>query len=375
MNPLILSGVKVLELGQMLAGPYAGAVLADLGADVIKIERPEGGDDARRMGPAFLNDDALAFHVFNRGKRSMALNLAEPAELAVFHGLAQNADILINNLRPGVSEGFGIDGETLCAQHPQLIYCQISAFGHVGPMRMDPGFEPLVQAFSGLSSTNGGPDDPPTRLGASVCDQGTGMWAVIGALALLSQRARTGRGGIVSLSLLETALAWNAQKADGLTNEGSLPPRHRSGHPMLCPYEAFPTKDDPILICCGNDRLFARLAGAVDRDLWIADARYRTNRERLANKEALLAELGQVLAAKPRNEWLETFREAGVPCCEIHAVAQALQHPQVKSLGLMQHVGDTAMVLTGLPLSINGQRPRLQAEAPRLGADNARLAW
>ena len=221
----VLRGVRVLELGQVLAGPFAGAILADLGADVIKVERVQGGDDARQMGPAFRHGDAINFHIFNRGKRSVALDLKSPVGLAAFEQLAAEADIFIHNMRPGVPQSMGIDGPRLCARHPRLIYCEISAFGHVGPMAMRPGYEPLIQAFSGLSSTNGGPDDPPMRSGASMCDMGSGMWAVIGALAMLQQRQSTGRGGIVSTSLLETALAWNGQKADAYVNEGRLPKR------------------------------------------------------------------------------------------------------------------------------------------------------
>ena len=153
----------------------------------------------------------------------------------------------------------------MCALHPRLVYCGISAFGHNGPMRLEPGYEPLMQAFSGLSSTNGGPDDPPMRAGASICDQGSGMWAVIGILAMLQRRASTQRGGVVNTSLLETALVWNAQKADAWVNQGALPQRHRSGHPGFVPYEAFDTADGPLVICCGNDRLFAKLAMALGR--------------------------------------------------------------------------------------------------------------
>ena len=253
----VLHGVRVLELGQVLAGPFAGAILADLGADVIKVERVEGGDDARQMGPAFRHGDALNFQVFNRGKQSVALDLKGPEGLAAFERLAGEADIFIHNLRPGVPAKLGIDGAALCARHPRLIYCEISAFGHLGPMALQPGYEPLVQAFSGLSSTNGGPDDPPMRSGASMCDQGSGMWVVIGALALLHRRAQTGRGGVLTTSLLETALVWNGQKADAYVNEGRLPKRDRSGHPGFVPYEAFDTQDAPLLFCCGNDRLFA----------------------------------------------------------------------------------------------------------------------
>jgi len=374
MDGKILRGLKVLELGQMLAGPYAGSIFSDLGADVVKVERPEG-DDCRRMGHAYLNNDSLSFQIFNRGKRSVVLDFGNTVELDAFHVLAAEADIVLNNLRPGVSEKFGVDAQSMCARYPALIYCQISAFGQSGPMRMEPGFEPLVQAFSGLSSTNGGPDDPPTRVGSSICDQGTGMWAVIGALSLLAQRARTGIGGIVQLSLLETALAWNAQKADSWVNEGMIPPRHRSGHPLLCPYEAFDAQDKPLLVCCGNDRLFARFAEVLGRPDWIANPSYQTNRMRLTHKDALLAEVRPILASMPRDTWLARLKQAGVPCCEIHAVAEAVEHEQVKALGLMQEVADTGMVLTGLPMSINGQRPSLDKAAPALQRQVNEAAW
>jgi formyl-CoA transferase len=180
---MILSGLRVIELGQVLAGPFAGAIFADLGAEVLKIERVEGGDDGRRMGVPFHQDDSLIFQVFNRGKQSVALDLKTAAGLAVLHELAETADILLHNLRPGAAEALGIGGEAMCARHPRLIYCEMSAFGHVGPDRLRPGYEPLLQAYSGLSSINGGPDDPPIRMGASICDQGTGMWAGAAAAA------------------------------------------------------------------------------------------------------------------------------------------------------------------------------------------------
>ncbi|RYY87965.1 MAG: CoA transferase, partial [Comamonadaceae bacterium] len=219
----------------------------------------------------------------------------------------------------------------------------------------------------------GGPEDPPTRIGASVCDQGTGMWAVIGALGMLAQRQRTGTGGVVQLSLLETALAWNAQKSDGWVNEGRIPPRHRSGHPSLCPYELFDTGDQPILICCGNDRLFAKLAEVLGQPQWVADARYASNRQRLLNHDALVDELQPLLRARPRAHWLEAFKGAGVPCCELHGIPDALAHPQVRALELAQQVGDAPMHLTGLPMTVDGRRPGLERAAPRLGEHNAEL--
>ena len=367
----VLAGVRVLELGQVLAGPVTGAIFADLGAEVVKVERVEGGDDARAMGPAFRHGDALNFHIFNRGKQSVALDLKSADGLAAFERLVGEADIFIHNLRPGVPAKLGIDGASLCARHPRLIYCEISAFGSTGPMAMQPGYEPLVQAFSGLSSINGGPDDPPMRSGASMCDQGSGMWAVIGALALLQRRQQTGRGGILQTSLLETALVWNGQKADAYVNEGRLPLRDRSGHPGFVPYEAFDTQDAPLLICCGNDRLFAKLATELGRPDWLADERFASNRARLAHKAELLAQLQPLLRARPRAEWAARFEAAGVPCAPIHSVPEALAHPQVQALGILAPLPGEDFALTALPFSIDGARPLPRSAAPRLGADNA----
>lgn len=367
----ILEGLRVLELGQVLAGPFAGAIFADLGADVVKLERVDGGDDARHMGPPFRHGDALNFHLFNRGKQSVAIDLKSAAGRQAFEQLAAQADVFIHNLRPGVTQALGIDAESLCKRHPRLVYCAISAFGHNGPMAMQPGYEPLIQAFSGLSALNGGPDDPPMRSGASVCDQGTGMWAVIGALAVLQRRQHSGRGGVVNASLLETALVWNAQKADAYSNEGRLPDRHRSGHPGFVPYEAFDTADAPLLICCGNDRLFAKFAAVLGRADWTDDERFATNRARLANKAALLDRMAPLLRAQPRAWWVDRFEAAGVPCAPVHSVPEALAHPQVQALDLLRAVPGEDFRLTALPLTIDGERPGPRAAAPHLGQHNA----
>lgn len=369
----VLSGVRVVELGQVLAGPFAGAILGDLGAEVIKVERIEGGDDARHMGPAFRHGDALNFHVFNRNKRSVALDLKSEEGRAALEGLAADADILVHNLRPGVTESLGIDGPAMCGRHPRLIYCEISAFGHLGPQRHSPGYEPLIQAFSGLSSVNGGPDDPPLRLGASVCDQGTGMWVVIGALSLLHRREKTGRGGVVSGSLLETAMVWNAQKADSYVNSGTMPARHASGHPGFVPYESFSTATGPLLLCVGNDRLFAKFASVIGEPGWSTDPRFATNRSRLTNKAALLEMIKAILAPVSRDTWIERFSAAGVPCAPVNSIPEALKEPQVKALGLQRSVPGEDYKLTGLPLSFDGARPEIRLAAPRLGEANAEV--
>lgn len=365
--PGILQGLKVIELGQVLAGPFAGAIFADLGADVLKIERPETGDDARRMGPDFRHGDALTFHIFNRGKRSAAIDLASPDGKATLETHLQTADILVHNLRPGVAQALGIDGPNLTARHPRLIYGEISAFGPTGPRAANPGFEPLIQAWSGLSSLNGGEGDPPIRSAASLCDQGSAMWLVIGVLGLLHRRTLTGQGGIVQTSLLEAALAWGAQKIDSYINTGELPARHRSGHPGMAPYEAFDAADGPFIICAGNDRLFAKLAAILDRPEWITNPAYATNRARLLNKPALFAEMTPILAARPRAHWIAALEAAGVPSAAINTVPDMLSDPHIPALGLHQKIPGEDFTLTGPPLTIDGVRPVISSAAPRLG--------
>jgi formyl-CoA transferase len=366
----MLKGIRVLELGQVLSGPFAGAILGDLGADVLKIERVDGGDDARRMGPDFRHGDALTFHMVNRNKRSVALDLKSPEGLADFEKLAATADILIHNLRPGVPEALGIDGPSLTARHPRLIYCGISAFGHVGPMKDKPGYEPLIQAYSGLSSCNGGPDDPPMRMGVAVCDLGTGMWSVIGALAALRRRELTGKGTIITASLLETSLLWSAQRGDSWANLGVLPAKHRSGHPALVPYEAFDAQDGPFLICCGNDRLFAKLARELGKPEWADDPRFATNRARLQNKTTLVVLMTEILRTQPRAVWIERLESVSVPAAPINQLEDALAEPQVLALAQQQAVPGEDYRLTGIPLSFDGVRPPIRLAAPRLGSGN-----
>ena len=371
-NALPLSGIRVIELGQVLSAPFAGAILSDLGAEVLKIEKCEGGDDARHMGAAFRHGDALNFHLFNRGKQSIALDLKSPDGLQAFNSLLETTDILIHNLRPGVTEALGIDAASLCARWPRLIYGEISAFGHTGPMNRRPGYEPLIQAFSGLSSTNGGPEDPPIRIGASVCDQGTGMWAVIGVLSMLEKRRHTDRGGVVNASLLETALVWNGQHSEAYLNQQQLPVRHASGHPNFVPYEAFDTRDGPLLICCGNDRLFAKLCSVLGQTQWPSDPRFASNRQRIENKAALFELLRPILLTQSRLHWEVAFEAEGVPCSPINSLPEALAHPQVAALGMRQAVAGEDFSLTGLPLSFDGVRPAISCAAPVLGANNDR---
>ena len=369
----VLAGLRVVELGQVLAGPFAGAIFADLGAEVIKVEKPEGGDDARQMGPAFRHGDALNFHEFNRGKQSVTLDLKSPAGVAALHALLEDADIMLHNLRPGVAEALGIGPDAVTARHPRLIYCAMSAFGHTGPESLRPGYEPLLQAFGGLSSITGEPGGPPVRMGASVVDQGTGLWTVLGALAMLERRHRTGRGGVVNTSLLETALLWAGQKISGYVNTGKVGERHASGHPNLVPYQAFDAADGPILVCCGNDRLFARFAAELGHPEWVADPLYATNRARLVNQATLLPMIAALMRGVKRAEWLDRLQRIGVPCAPVNSIPEVLAEPQVQAMGMVQPVPGEDFSLVAMPLSFDGERPRMRGGAPRLGADNARV--
>jgi len=368
----VLDGIVVVEVGQILSAPYASAILSDLGAEVVKVERP-GGDDGRSMGPSFKNGDSMNFHIFNRGKKSVQLDLKGGEGRHQFETLLARCDILIHNLRPGVSQDLGMSGEDLCKRYPRLIYCEISAFGHTGPMSQKPGYEPLAQAYGGLMTINGGPDDPPSRMGASVCDQGAGMWAVIGSLSLLRQRDITGLGGIVQTSLFETALGWAVQRSDAYRNQGVLLEKHATGHPNLVPYQSFDAADGAFLICAGNDRLFARLALVLGNGKWSTDSRFSTNRERLVHREELLALIKPILLENSRELWISKLEAVGVPCSPIHTIPEAVALPQAQALGMFLPVPGEDYTLTGLPLTINGNRPQVRCGPPALGKHNLEL--
>jgi formyl-CoA transferase len=372
----MLEGLRVIEIGQVLAGPYAGAILADLGAEVIKIEKPDGGDDGRRMGPPYLDDDSLTFHEFNRGKRSIALDLKSAAGVARLHELAETCDALIHNLRPDVPRALGIDPDAFCARHPRLIYCELSGFGPTGPMAFDPAFEPLVQAVSGIISINGDPAGPPSRLPISAVDLGTGMWTIVGLLTALRRRDRTGHGCVVRTSLYDTSLAWLSQRLNTLINENvELRREPHSGHSGLVPYQTFAASDGDVMICVGNDRLFAKFCTVLERTAWIDDVRFATNRARLANRETLVPLIAEAIAMLPRGHWIDGMVAAGVPCAPVNTLREAVAIEQFAASGMLSPpLGDGVMRLITVPLSFDGERPYPRGIAPALNADGEALA-
>lgn len=372
---LPLEGVRVIEIGQALAGPLAGAVLADMGADVIKVEKPDGGDDARQWGPPFGPDGvtSLYFHGQNRNKRSVTLDLKKPEDVEALHRLCETADILIQNLRPGVVEEIGIHAEAMCARHPRLVYCNISAFGQVGPERMKPGFDPLLQAYGGMMSVTGYPDSPPTLCGASINDKATGMFCVMGALAALRKRDITGQGGIVDTSLFETAVHWVEGPLNSYLSTGQVLKRHGTGGTVIVPYQSFETADDPMVLAPGNDRLWARCAKALGRPEWATDPDYATGPQRVRNKATLLPMIAEILRSRPRAEWIAAFEAAGIPCAPVNDIGQLAQTEQLAAVGIIQTLPESGVPVVGLPIAFDRQRPRSARAAPALGEHNGEL--
>ena len=274
---LPLEGVTVIEMGHSVAAPYAGEILGDLGADVIKIEKADG-DDARKWAPPYWGEMSSTFQSLNRNKRSAIVNLKNPTEREALRRLIiERADVVIQNLRPGSAEEFGLDAELLRALKPDLIYCTIGAFGAKGPLKDRPGYDPLMQAFAGMMSVTGEPDQRPVRVGTSIIDMAAGMWAVIGVFSALLQRKNDGSGSTVDTSLYETALGWMCYHAANFQASGELPKRQGSGAAMIVPYRGYATKDGFIVIAAGNDKLFASLAKVLGHPEWIDDPRFLTN--------------------------------------------------------------------------------------------------
>lgn len=367
MTALPLAGITVLELAQNLAGPFCGETLARLGAEVVKVERPEGGDDARGWGPPFLDGAGTTFHNVNGGKRSITLDLKDPGAVAWLKEFVRSVDVVLQNMRPGALEELGLGPEALLAVNPRLIYCSVSAFGPVGPLKDRPGYEPMVQAFAGLFMVSGFEGGPPFRIGVPTLDVGSGMWATIGILAAIVRRGVTGRGGVVDASLFETALTWISGAFASYRVSGEVPQRHPTGSVKLVPFEGFQTQTAPIVIAAANDRLFATLAKTLDHPEWAADPRFRTNADRFAHKKVLLAEIEDVLKTRPQAEWLERLEQAGVPCAPINTLPEVLAEPQTAASGIIQKVPGLDLELFALPLRFDGERPPLPGGTPKLG--------
>lgn len=368
-----LDGIRVVELGQALAGPLAGVILADMGADVIKVERPDGGDDARLWGPPFVDGDSVSFRSNNRGKRSVTLDIKNAADVVRLKQLVRDADILIQNLRPGIVDEFGIGSEAMLAVNPRLIYCSIWAFGHKGPLKFAPGFDPLLQSYAAMVTLTGRQNDPPTFAGAAINDITTGMWCVIGALAALKQREITGKGCAVDASLFESAVALIQTPLNAYQITGRVPQRHGGASATLVPYQIFETADRPICIAAGNDRLFVKLAKAMGHPEWCDNPLMSDGRKRAANRQVVVDAMQPVLLTRTRQDWLGIIGEAGVPCSPVNNVAELAASEQLAAMEQLQALPGTDLRVVGVPLNFDGVRPAPVGGAPKLGAHNAEV--
>jgi CoA:oxalate CoA-transferase len=379
-DPRPLAGVTVVDLTRVLAGPFCTLVLANLGARVIKVERPDGGDDARAIGP-FVGGKSLYFAALNHGKESIALDLRRPDDRDVFDALLGAADVLVENFRPGTLERLGYGWPTLAARWPRLVYAAASGFGHTGPLRARPAFDLVVQAMGGVMSITGPPGGPPVRVGVSIGDMTAGLFLAVGIHAALLRRRDTGRGSMVDVSMFDCQLAIleNALTAHLVT--GAVPTPLGTRHPNISPFQAFTAGDGrSLVICAGHDRAFAALSAAIDRPDLPVDPRFATADGRRMHGDALVAEVERALGRRPAAEWLAVLEDAGVPCAPINTVAEAVRHPQAAARAMIREIDDPAigrLWVAGNPVKLSGvPEPASLRPPPDLDADRAAiLRW
>lgn len=368
---LPLKGVTVVEICHSVAGPYGGMVLAGLGAELIKVENPDHGDHARGWGPPYWHGTSSLFQSLNRDKLGITVDLADPSQLGQLKRLIiDRADVVIQNLRPGAVERYGLSGETLLRDKPSLVFCNIGAFGRNGPLRDKLGYDPLMQAFGGLMSVTGEQGRGPIRVGPAVVDMGSGMWAVIGILAALVQRKASGLGAVVDTSLFETAVAWMTVQVAGYLSSGEIRRPMGSGTAEIVPHQAFATSDGHIMVAAGNDGLFRKLATELGLEKWANDPRFATNDGRVKYRQQLIPAMEAIFITEATATWYCRLDQAGVPSAPIQSVDQLVAHPQTQALGIIQQAPGIDMRLVGLPLSFGGLRPQFRRVAPSLGEHN-----
>jgi crotonobetainyl-CoA:carnitine CoA-transferase CaiB-like acyl-CoA transferase len=367
---LPLAGARVLDVTTSIAGPYCAEILAALGADVIKVERPDTGDDGRAWGPPFWNGESAMFLAVNAGKRSLAVSLREERGREAVLRLAATADVFLQSLRPGLAERLGLGPDAVRARNARLVYCSIGAYGSVGPLASEPGYDALMQAAGGLISMTGEPGRPGVRVGSSLIDMGTGMWSALAITAALLERERTGEGSVVDTSLYETALAYVGYHLVGHLADGTVPAGQGTVFPMVAPYQVLPTRDGELMVAGGNDRLYALLCGVLELPELVDDPRFRTNPDRVANREALVALLSERLRERDTAEWHALLTKAGVPAAPVADVADVLASEQTQALGLLQPVAHPAIPelrLPALPVSFDGERAGHRSPPPLVG--------
>ncbi|WP_434615538.1 CaiB/BaiF CoA transferase family protein [Arthrobacter sp. A5] len=365
-----LQDLLVLDLTRILSGPFATMTLADLGADVIKIEQPSTGDDTRAWGPPFQGEEAAYFLSVNRNKRSMAVDLKSAEGREAVWKLAARADVLVENFRPGTAAGLGFGFDELSKANPGLVYASISGYGQTGPEARRAGYDAIAQARSGIMSVTGEADGPPVRVGVSSADLVAGMWATIGILAALHEKQRTGLGQGVDISLLDGSVAWLTYVASGYFASGNTPRRYGSAHPTIAPYQAFASSDAYVMVAVGNDGLWKRFTSAIEREDLLRDERFATNSARVENRNVLIPVIEDIMLTHTTEEWVHTLNTAGVPVGPIQTVGQAVQDPQVVARGMvveMQHPTAGRVNTVGCPIRLTRTPASVRMPPPLLG--------
>jgi crotonobetainyl-CoA:carnitine CoA-transferase CaiB-like acyl-CoA transferase len=369
-----LSGIIVADFSRVLAGPLASQTLADLGADVIKIERPEGGDDTRQWGPPFVEEGSTYYLGLNRGKRSLTLDLKDPADQQLAHELCRRADVIFESFRPGTMDRLGLGWEAVRQYNPRAIYTSISAFGSSDEGAALPGYDLLVQAMSGYMSITGAADGPAMKPGTALIDLATGLYAATGTLAALQERERSGEGQHVEVALLDSALAMLLNVGSGFLNTGELPARTGNAHPSIAPYQTFPTATGDLALAVGNDAIFTRFCDEIGQPEIATDSRFATNSERVVHRDALIAILSEIFADESAEIWTERLTAAGVPAGPVNDVAQAYEFAD--ALGLEPIVELEGVRSTRSPMRLSRTPAVPQSRPPRLGEHNDELrAW
>jgi len=365
-----LSGLLMLDLSRVLAGPYATMMLADLGAEVIKVERPGLGDDTRQWGPPWAGGEAAYYLSINRNKKSITLNLKSEEGREIVRALAYRADVLVENWRVGTMEKWGLGYEALRAQNPGLIYCAITGYGQTGPYRDRPGYDFLIQAEGGVMSIIGPVEGPPMKVGVAIVDITAGMFAAISILAALHERERNGQGQYVDIALLDSQVAWLANVGSNYLVSGQQPARYGNAHPNIVPYEPFPTSDGWIAVGVGNDRQWQALCALVGWDDLAADNRFATNPQRVEHRDILVPILQERFGARTSEEWLDGLLQAGIPCAPINYIDQVFSDPQVLARDMLvelPHPTAGTVKLAGSPLKLSRTPVRLVEPPPTLG--------
>ena len=371
-----LARLLVADLTQNVAGPTCTQILGDMGAEVVKVERPGRGDDARAWAPPYWGEESATFMSINRNKRSLAVDMKQADGRAVLERLIARADVLVQSLRAGAVEELGLGWERAHAINPRLVYCSVTAFGTEGPLKDRPGYDPLMQALGGIMSVNGHPGQPPARVPVSIVDMGTGMWATIAILGALRERDRTGRGANVTTALYETALAWSVFQMNQYFGTGEVPQAQGSGTAMICPYEAFPTGDAWVMIAAGSDALFAKACAGLGAPGLPRDPRFADNPARVAHRGELVDTLSRITRGLASAEVLARLQGAGVPCAPILTLDRVAAEPQTEASGMLisaKHPRLSDYRTVGLPVRWDGARPGVARVPPLLGEHTAEV--